>query len=148
MSYVQTPSTSELVQPWEPAASGVVSGAMRAALIRVEPSSIPRMASPARIISAAPSGRWSTSARSIHLAVIGARPVLAPEVTLEEGVVDRTGVWIEQKRPLGDRRDRLEGDGVRDCVGRVHAPGERPMGADQDRRHLEGSEPDRLDGLD
>src|SRR4249919_2587392 len=108
MSYVQMPSLSWFSQVVEPDASGVVSGAMSDALMRDEPNSIPRTAAPDRISSATPPFRSVTGPSSAHrpvpserleppasapatdLAVVGRRPVLAAEVTLQQRLVDRS----------------------------------------------------------
>ena len=123
MSYVQTPSLSWLSQACEPDASGVVSGAMSDALIRVEPSSMPRMAltRPDQLRGTIES-LVHGQPRSTRLAVGGARPMLAPEVTVQEGIVDRSGLGIELERQPGHRGDRLERDGVRERIPGIRGP--------------------------
>src|SRR5688572_836962 len=91
MSYVQTPSSSWFSQACEPDASGVVSGAMREALMRVEPNSMPSTAPPDRMDSTALAGcRFTDSSPADSLLpVVGVLPVLALEVLADQTLWER-----------------------------------------------------------
>src|SRR5450432_4119087 len=130
MSYVQTPSSSRLSQAREPDASGVVSGAIREALMRVDPSSMPRTAPPDRI---------SSSMRPLlGLSVGRVLPVLALEVLADQAIREPRRRRIEGPRDERHPRQLLEHGGVIDGLLWRLTPGESTVAGHQHHGGGEG----------
>src|SRR5262245_515313 len=99
MAYVQTPPSSWFSQACDPEASGVVSGPMSDALMRVEPNSMPRMAPPDRMSSA------GVPISSSLLSVVAIFSVFALEVLLYQAFGKTRRLGIERFRHESHARE-------------------------------------------